>query len=940
MRLMLRGLVLLLVGLLLPGPLRAQQSHETLPSATTSTFNTTLQQYLLRESGDRLKDMVPTGWVVSGGTHATAGSLTSAAFATVAYSSNGHYMSQASTAIDYSAVGCSTTDVAWVIVTETAAGALSDNFTRVGSTRYAVNCTDTTRPTLPAGSAWLMYVTLTSSTIAQVTDLRQSWWTPDLGLPSNTHAETTPMAEVRRIQGDGSSPYVVSGCAPAVPSSSLVLTAFACTAYVRGASGELVYVAQPAATVTYPDVTGVHWLALHRDTTSTVSGWTRRAGSHYLWQTATSPPADPSGGVVIAQVTIAGSVITVVSSRGVRSHPLGIVTPDQFTGTDTARVQAAFDTGRTVQFLRDYYVTTVKMGGVDQEIDFNGFRLVGAATSAQDAVLQLTGRQLTLHNLRVDVKFNSNYGGCYRWHSEDVGAGVQPAQYINIYGMHCANARYGLIFGATIGNASVSAAQSESTVYGFTVRAVQIPYFGNQTNGFLVLVSPVLDCNPYEWFTAGGGGVTGSGAQDTWYTTSLALRNDVGVLKTLGGEILKPSTPLGYGIRGKDFWLIAPTIELRGPQGYLTGSGTITDVSGGAFSDDTDPAWILENGTANGGTLRLANYRLIRPAGVGASSAALFMKTHDDGVTDYTLLMEGGLLEEWRWAPGAVFAGAGIHLVLTQVRFAGTFNALINYPGENLLESDPSGARFDTALSVLTPQGNWTYAHDSGAGTYGIQQASVTGYPFRTVIQFVETGASRLHTPDGLRGILMAPSTPYLLGLWSNSSTGQTVTARVYYYNSGGVSISDTGNITFRNLTTLQEQVVMVVSPAGTTFGVVELRASGAQTAQFAGVRLVAAGVLGTPTREQPVRMLVTSATLAFPLTATGASSDLTILLPGVSTSPPTPIFLGVEVPPPGNCSFMAFVTAPGVVTVRFLNNSGGNVTPTAAFFRVAAWLG
>jgi len=152
----------------------AQQSHQTMPSATSSTFNSRLQDYLLKEPGNRHADMLSQGFIVSGGLHATDGDMVSAAFATVAYSGSGHYINQSSAAIDYSAAGCSASDTAWVIVLDSTSGALSNNFTRVSGTRYAVNCTDTSRPQLPTGSAWLMQVTISGSALSTVTDIRLS----------------------------------------------------------------------------------------------------------------------------------------------------------------------------------------------------------------------------------------------------------------------------------------------------------------------------------------------------------------------------------------------------------------------------------------------------------------------------------------------------------------------------------------------------------------------------------------------------------------------------------------------------------------------------------------------------------------------------------------------------------------------------------------------
>ncbi len=150
-----------------------------------------------------------------------------------------------------------------------------------------------------------------------------------LSLPAfadNSHGVPDVYRELRATMGDGFSPYIQSGCLPTVPSSSLTFGAFACIGYVRGAASDLVYVTQAAVTLTLANTNGVHWLALHRDTSSTPSGWTRRSGSHYLYRQTASQPSDPSGGLVVLKVTVAGGVITVVTPLGGRNGPVPSLT--------------------------------------------------------------------------------------------------------------------------------------------------------------------------------------------------------------------------------------------------------------------------------------------------------------------------------------------------------------------------------------------------------------------------------------------------------------------------------------------------------------------------------------------------------------------------------------------------------------------------------------
>jgi len=132
---------------------------------------------------------------------------------------------------------------------------------------------------------------------------------------SNTHGLPSTDAELRAYFGDALTPYIVdASCKPAVPASGLTLAAFACQAYIYTTTDELLYVNQAAAAVgPLNQGNGTYWLAVHKDTTGTLTGWTRQGQTHYVWQLSATPPAAPSQGILLASITVTSSNITAVT---------------------------------------------------------------------------------------------------------------------------------------------------------------------------------------------------------------------------------------------------------------------------------------------------------------------------------------------------------------------------------------------------------------------------------------------------------------------------------------------------------------------------------------------------------------------------------------------------------------------------------------------------
>jgi len=140
---------------------------------------------------------------------------------------------------------------------------------------------------------------------------------------SNTHGVPDSASEIQAILGDLQAPCILSSTFPTVPVSSLTLAAFATHGYVLSGT-QLVYVAQAAAPVTLSGADGQFWVALHRDTSTAVASWTRQPGTHYLWRSNPTKPANPAGGLILSQVTVAGGIISAVSQTTIPNTPLSL----------------------------------------------------------------------------------------------------------------------------------------------------------------------------------------------------------------------------------------------------------------------------------------------------------------------------------------------------------------------------------------------------------------------------------------------------------------------------------------------------------------------------------------------------------------------------------------------------------------------------------------
>lgn len=212
----------------------------------------------------------------------------------------------------------------------------------------------------------------------------------------NTHGTPDFAAELQAIMGENQSPSIVSTTWPVAPVSSLTLAAFATRGFVKDGAN-LVYVEQPAAPVTLSGADGVYWIGLHRNTSAAVPSWTRQAGTHYVWRSNPTHPADPAGGLVMTRVTVAGGIITVVDQVGIRVSPISLqdATALTISGVITVAESIGIGLGANLAFA---LATGVKPSFFNGTIQTTGLG-VGIAPGA--GAVTLTYPRAVSHGIKI-----------------------------------------------------------------------------------------------------------------------------------------------------------------------------------------------------------------------------------------------------------------------------------------------------------------------------------------------------------------------------------------------------------------------------------------------------------------------------------------------------------------------------------------------------------
>lgn len=233
------------------------------------------------------------------------------------------------------------------------------------------------------------------------------------------------------------SAFISDGCKPPVPSASLTIPNLTCDAFGVDNS-ESWTVHQPAANIIIPDSPTV-WLGIFRESGVAPSGWTSVAGTHYIHQSVVAQPVDPDGGLVVAQITVAASVISaIVDYRPLDSIYDGKVAGDLlgvFPGSidQTARLEAAMAVlsnnprEHTIVLKAGIYplgtltmVSNVSIEGVSSSCT-SGTILFQSTTANNLAIVEFDGvLNSGLSHLCIDGNSNNATGG-----QHDGGLGIE-----------------------------------------------------------------------------------------------------------------------------------------------------------------------------------------------------------------------------------------------------------------------------------------------------------------------------------------------------------------------------------------------------------------------------------------------------------------------------------------------------------------------------------
>lgn len=365
---------------------------------------------------------------------------------------------------------------------------------------------------------------------------------------------------------------------------------------------------------------------------------------------------------------------------------------------DTLAIQTAINSGESLHFPNGaYLVDNINFNQAGTSYYFNNATIVASATSPDASVIQITNRYITFNGLKINGNKRPGDTAAIHWHSPSAG---QPAQWVTINDLYITNCNIGILFGQLSGTPVVDAPQSESVVNGYITRGVRIPVYLNQSNGFLHLNTPILDCQSFEYSVADGAYTA---------TQSFSIFNIGSTLHVNGGELLKTAEQAGHCIWNTgSSYLTNVTIESAATIASSSGFLQINTSSGGYFSNDSSPLFVLS------GLTFLQNLAFYRPEGAMAYSSARAI--HCIGTP--TITIKDSIISGW--SPDTFMGASNANpscqgdVTLQCVKFPSASDANLSNEGHNLLSPE---VEYVATASIFTP-------HTPGVSSHTIVDTS------------------------------------------------------------------------------------------------------------------------------------------------------------------------------------------------------------------------
>lgn len=453
----------------------------------------------------------------------------------------------------------------------------------------------------------------------------------------------------------------------------------------------------------------------------------------------------------------------------------------------TAALEACIAANDRIEFIADLGITTITWPTARRlEVFFNGFSLVGIATSATDCISRIKTEGCRFYSYSVNQNLNFNYT-CATWWYDAATA----SQFNQVFGMRHRYAVRGLVYGELPGSTSTALAQSENAIFGFTTRGVQNPFYGNHSNGWLFFYGPMFVSLYEEWPNGSASPFDANAARSFENTDTQIIVSGGELVQAWGGTYAAEMTGCRFSNVGME--IVCP-ILINGDNVHIQGQRIFNGV-------DSVPDFEIASGVT--GALHLTDMFFTRTAGVGAYSGSPLV---DASAADaaFKVVLTNTQSYEWRWN----LVGADVRLVsggiaeyhnhrLSITAADPNIYVLNNQPIESLLD----GTGFDRLGYTVGAggDGNWTLTNDFGGGTTmtNTTVAGPSGY-LASQITLHATGQAVAGPgdPTSLATVQatmlhVRPDELYWVSAWCNISSGTTAQLQARFYDLTGALVSD-----------------------------------------------------------------------------------------------------------------------------------------------------